>query len=569
MAQQSEPSPSRNWAATIWPLITGLAVGFLVGRETSGGVRSGASASADSAPAEKAADNVPAGTKLPAKIYKSQGDFPADWVKEADLASVTSISFAGMTDGQKTTALQAMNERNCECGCGMGKIGACLKKDPNCPRSPNLAKLAIDMAKQGKGMGEILAAIDDKQKPAAGAPPSAAPTPPGGAKKVVPTAHDLRRGPKASKVTIVEFSDFQCPFCKRVEPTIKQVTDKYGKDVALVWMNQPLPFHNHAMDAATAFQAAGRQGPDKAWKLHDKMFENNTALERADIEKYAGDVGLNVGRLKKDWDDPKIKDEIAEDQKAATSVGATGTPTFYINGRELVGAVDVSEFNRIIDEEIKKADELIKKGTPLKDVYTKLMEQAVAAPPPPPPPAPAAAAGPEGKFDVKIGDAPVKGPASAPVTLVIFSDFQCPFCSRAEPTIGQLEGDYKGKLRLAFKQLPLPFHDKAHLAAEAALAANEQGKFWPYHDKLFANQQALDRPSLEKYAQELGLDMGKFRAALDSGKYKDKVDADAREGAAVGATGTPTFFINGTKVVGAQPVEAFKTVIDAELKKKG
>ena len=131
----------------------------------------------------------------------------------------------------------------------------------------------------------------------------------------------------------------------------------------------------------------------------------------------------------------------------------------------------------------------------------------------------------------------------------------------------QIEDEYKGKVKIAFKQLPLPFHDKAHLAAEAALAANEQGKFWAMHDKLFANQQALDRPSLEKYAQEIGLNMNRFTAALDSGKFKDKVDSDAKEGAAVGATGTPTFFINGTRLVGAQPADKFKELIDAELKK--
>ena len=101
--------------------------------------------------------------------------------------------------------------------------------------------------------------------------------------------------------------------------------------------------------------------------------------------------------------------------------------------------------------------------------------------------------------------------------MVACSDFQCPFCSpRGARRCKQIEDEYKGKVRIAFKQFPLPFHDKAHLAAEAALAANEQGKFWQMHDKLFANQQALDRPSLEKYAQELGLDMGKFKAALDS-----------------------------------------------------
>ena len=101
------------------------------------------------------------------------------------------------------------------------------------------------------------------------------------------------------------------------------------------------------------------------------------------------------------------------------------------------------------------------------------------------------------------------------------------------------------------------------------MAANEQGKFWEYHDKLFANQQALDRPSLEKYAGELGLNMDKFKSALDTGKFKERVDREVAEGDKVGAGGTPTFFINGNKLVGAQPVDAFKRIIDQELAKKG
>ena len=365
---------------------------------------------------------------------------------------------------------------------------------------------------------------------------------------------------------MVEFSDFQCPFCKRAEPTVKTVLDKYGKDLALVWMNQPLPFHEHAMDAATAFQAAARQGADKAWKLHDKMYENNTALTRADIEKYAGDVGLNVAKWKKDWDDPKIKDEISEDMKTGTAAGANGTPTFFINGRAAgrgAGGVGVREDHRRRDQGGGRAHQ---EGTPLRDVYTKRIETASLAPAPSPAGAPDDQGG---KFDVHVGDAPVKGPASAPVTLVAWSDFQRPFCGRAIPTVRQLEDDYKGKLRIAFKQFPLPFHDKAHLAAEAALAANEQGKFWQMHDKMFANQQALDRPSLEKYAQELGLDMAQVQGRARLGKFKDKVDAEDKEGAAFGVTGTPTFFVNGTRLVGAQPVEAFKAAIDKELKAEG
>src|SRR5215475_1073674 len=134
----------------------------------------------------------------------------------------------------------------------------------------------------------------------------------------------------------------------------------------------------------------------------------------------------------------------------------------------------------------------------------------------------------------------------------------------------QIEDTYKGKVKIAFKQLPLPFHDKAHLAAEAALAANEQGKFWQMHDKMFANQQALDWPSLEKYAQEIGLDVGKFKSDLDSGKYKEEVNKDVQYANSLGGGGfgTPTFFINGRKISGAMPFDSFAQVIDEELKKK-
>src|SRR4029078_2745919 len=323
-------------------------------------------------------------TKMPAKIYKSESEFPEGWTKSADLASVTTVSMTDLTPAQKVTVMQALNERDCECGCGMGKIAGCIKKDPNCPRSPNLARAAIDLAKQGKGLGDILAAIDDKQKPSGGSPSPSAAAPAGGSKKGVPLAHDLRRGAPATTVTIVEISDLQCHFFKRSEPTVKGVLDKYGKDVSLVWMNQPLPFHDHAMDAATAFQAAGRQDHEKAWKLHDKMYENNTALTRADIEKYAGEVGLNTGKFKTDWDEPKIKSEVDQDSKAGTAAGANGTPTFFINGRELVGAQPQDAFEKIIDDEIKQADDLIKKGTPLKEVYKKRIETAAAAPAPAP-----------------------------------------------------------------------------------------------------------------------------------------------------------------------------------------
>src|SRR5438477_4994316 len=139
-------------------------------------------------------------------------------------------------------------------------------------------------------------------------------------------------------------------------------------------------------------------------------------------------------------------------------------------------------------------------------------------------------------------DGPAMGPANVKVTIVEFSDFQCPFCSRVVPTMQQVEKEYGSKVRVVFKHNPLPFHADAPLAAEAAVAAEAQGKFWQMHDKMFANQQNIKRPDLERYAQEIGLDVGKFKAALDSGAGKARVEADEKVAAQVGANGTPNFY---------------------------
>jgi protein-disulfide isomerase len=395
--------------------------------------------------------------------------------------------------------------------------------------------------------------------PAVAAAPTSAPAAPGG--KLTLSPRSPRKGSRTPRVTLVEISDFQCPFCGRVAPTLKEIETKYPNDVAFVFVNQPLSFHENALPAARAALAAHRQG--KFWEFHDKLFANQQALGPADLEKYAGEIKLDVARFKRDLADPRINDQIADDQRLAASVDATGTPSFLINGRKVVGAKPLQAFTAVIDEEIKKANDLIARGTPLAAVSGKLTDAAgpVGA-------GAAAPAKPPEHVDVAVGDAPAKGDARAPVTIVEFSDFQCPFCGKIPPTLKQIQDEYQGKVRVAFKNLPLSFHANAQLAAEASLAAHEQGKFWAFHDKLFSNQQALERPSLEKYAAELGLDLAKFRAALDSGKFKAHIQKDGQQAAAAGATGTPTFFINGQRLVGAQPFEAFKRVIDEELKRR-
>ena len=384
--------------------------------------------------------------------------------------------------------------------------------------------------------------------------------------KVPVESVDAVKGPADALVTVVVFSEFQCPFCSRVLPTTKQIEEKYGKDVRLVFKHNPLPFHADAPLAAEAALAAGEQG--KFWEMHDKLFANQKTLKRENLDAFATELGLNMGKFKSALDGGKYKTQIANDQKLAAQIGASGTPNFYVNGRNLVGAQPFDAFQKVIDEELKKAQELVKKGTPRSQVYAETTKNGATQ-------KAARAAGqapPEDNkiYDVKIASTDaVKGDAKAPVTVTIFSDFQCPFCSRVLPTMKQIEDTYGKKVRLVFKHNPLPFHKDAPLASEATLAANEQGKFWQMHDTIFANQKALSRADLEKYAGEVGLNMGKFKAALDSGKYKTQIEADMAQAKELGASGTPSFFINGRKLRGAQPFDSFKKLIDEELAKKG
>ena len=171
------------------------------------------------------------------------------------------------------------------------------------------------------------------------------------------------------------------------------------------------------------------------------------------------------------------------------------------------------------------------------------------------------------KMEVKLnGDEPTKGDNKAKVVVVEFSDFQCPFCKRASTNGASIVKEYGNKVKYAFKQFPLSFHDKAHRAAEAAVCMQDQGKFFEYHDKLFENNQALEEADLKKYAVEVGGDAAKFDECLKSGKSKARVDKDMADGQKYGVSGAPTYFVNGEAVVGAVPYEEIKKAIDEALK---
>ncbi|MFN7940893.1 MAG: thioredoxin domain-containing protein [Thermoanaerobaculia bacterium] len=170
---------------------------------------------------------------------------------------------------------------------------------------------------------------------------------------------------------------------------------------------------------------------------------------------------------------------------------------------------------------------------------------------------------------VAEADSPAKGPANAPVVLIEFSDFQCPYCSRVAPDLHKAIDTYGDKLRVVFRQFPLNIHPMAPKAAEAALCAHEQGKFWEMHDAMFANQQKLQVDDLKATAKGLGINAEQFNACLDGSKFKSKVDADVADGSKVGVTGTPAMFVNGIAISGAVPFAELAKTIDAELARKG
>ncbi len=182
------------------------------------------------------------------------------------------------------------------------------------------------------------------------------------------------RGTSEAKITIVIFSDFQCPFCARVQDTLRQIEKRYDTDVRLVAKHNPLALHKEALPAAIAAEAAGRQG--KFFEMADLLYAHPRELTRENFLKWAKDLGLDVARFEKDLEDEALGRLVEDHQKQAQALGARGTPAFFINGRFLSGAQPLASFQALIDEELEEANRLVATGTPRDAVYETLMRSA-------------------------------------------------------------------------------------------------------------------------------------------------------------------------------------------------
>ncbi|HJZ86074.1 MAG TPA: thioredoxin domain-containing protein [Polyangia bacterium] len=380
----------------------------------------------------------------------------------------------------------------------------------------------------------------------------------GGERYKATVGHAPARGPADAKVTIVVFADYQCPFCAKLLPVLEQLLAEHRREVRLAWRQRPLDMHPDAILAAEAALAAREQG--KFWEMQALLYAHQDALARPDLEKYGQTLGLDRKRFAAALDGHKFVREIEKDSEAGVRIGAYGTPTLFVNGRLVRGFLDHDALRDMIAEEITEADALMRKGTSRAGLYERILSGARSEAPR------EGASEPDPTvYQVEVGDAPTRGPAAAPVTIVEFGDFQCPFCARVEPTLTELRRLYGKKLRIVWKDSPMGFHPQALLAAEAARVAGDQGKFWPMHDRLLALQEELGLTTIEKAAASLGLDMARFRKTLDEGRHRPHIERDVESGQKLGVEGTPTFFINGRKLMGALPIERFRELIDQAL----
>ena len=385
----------------------------------------------------------------------------------------------------------------------------------------------------------------------------------------IPTQGAPVKGDPNAPMTIVEYSDFQCPFCSRFTvqtlPTLLKEYIDTGK-AKMVFKDFPLqsihPNAEKAAEAARCVRELGK-GDDAFWAMHDKLFASQAewaSSAAADAAKkfsgYAAAIGVDAAAFDTCLASGKHAAGIQTDLNEGIQFGVQGTPSFFLDGQIFVGAQPIENFRQAIA--------MVQKGL-------NIVPTPAPTATPEPTPAPLTE-------DIPLDNAAgIKGDPKAPVVIVEYTDYQCPYCQRHFSQVWPRLQSYidEGKVLYALKDFPLSsIHPQAEKAAEAARCAGEQKAYWEMHELLFSNQQqwagqeATAVNTFKSFAGQLKLDQATFDKCLDSGKYAEAINATLQEGVKYGVRGTPGFYINRQPLPGAYPFEAFQQLIEAALAAK-
>lgn len=363
-------------------------------------------------------------------------------------------------------------------------------------------------------------------------------------------------------VTVVVFYDYQCPYSKRLNDVLAELTMSYGDSLRVVWQQFPLPFHAEAGLAARYALAAHAQS--RFADVHAWLFEHSKSLSRSDLDTNATTLGLHPNQLKAELDHEWIVARIDADLELGRTQGITSTPTFFVNGRPFRGAMDRSGLEVVIREEIAAAERLLAAGSDRRELWARFA--AAADPGPAVWVTPSRGPDPNKRYAMQLSGLTPRGAAKPKVEILMCGDFDCPFCAKSTAILADLQKRHPKHLAVYFRHMPLAFHQNAMAAHRAAVAADGQGKFWPMFDLLFADQKARSAAEIEAHAKQLKLDLKRFRKDL-ADPQTDAVIDQQREFCEkqLDSRGTPSFFINGRPLIGAQPIDAFEAIIAEEL----
>lgn len=372
-------------------------------------------------------------------------------------------------------------------------------------------------------------------------------------------------------VTIVVFTDYSCPPCGRTWKVMDNLVEDYGDDIRVVYRAYTVQSIPRSEQAAEAAFAAGAQG--KFWPMHRRLFEQGGDFDRPTLLAHAEALGLDVAKFTDDIDTGAYSGDRVRHRRQAKGLGVVGLPASFVNGQFMAGYADEATWHGVIDDQLAQARAKVQGGIPRAELYASLMREATTTPvgatddeqklrkkladrtasstiDPSKIVAPKA----DQRYDVRIGDAPATGSDKAPVEVVMFFDFKCPYCRRAWlQEVGVLIRSQPDGVRLGVRQLPLEIHPTARGAALASLAAGRQGRYWGMFDRLVEHEGSLGRSDFVTFANELGLDEDKFLADLGDPALAQQIEADIDLANRVGVTGTPGFFVNGRYMSGFSP----------------